>query len=49
MKLQFDHNLDYQQDAIRAVVDLLDGQPVQQGQFELSTQMHMTGLKQTDV
>lgn len=49
MKLKFDANLDYQQYAIRAVVDLLEGQPVQQGQFELSTQMNMTGLQQTEI
>jgi len=48
MKLKFNEKLDYQQDAIRAVVDLLDGQAVQQGQFELSTQMNMTGLQQTE-
>lgn len=49
MKLKFDAKLEYQQDAISAVVDLLDGQPIKQGQFELSTQMNMTGLTQTEV
>lgn len=49
MKLKFDATLEYQQDAISAAVDLLDGQPIQQGQFELSTQMNMTGLTQTEV
>ena len=49
MKLKFDAELEYQQDAISAVVDLLDGQPIKQGQFEFTTDMNMTGLKQTEV
>ena len=34
MKIQFDSNQDYQLDAIRAVVDLFDGQPLAQGEYE---------------
>lgn len=49
MKIKFDNSLEYQQDAIKSVVDLLDGQPIKQGQFDLSTDMSMTGLKQTEV
>ncbi len=49
MKLKFDAKLEYQQDAISAAIDLLNGQPIQQGQFELSTQMNMAGLTQTEV
>ena len=35
MKIQFDSNQDYQLDAIQAVVDVFDGQPMAQGEFEV--------------
>jgi len=37
MKLKFDSNLDFQIDAINAVVDLFEGLPPRQGEFEVST------------
>lgn len=37
MKLRFDSNLDFQIDAINAVVDLFEGLPPKQGEFEVST------------
>ena len=51
MKLKFDASLEYQQDAINAVVDLMEGQDIQQGQFEISTptSMTVTGVKQTEI
>ena len=36
MKLKFDANLDYQLDAVNAIVDLFEGQPLSQGDFEIS-------------
>ncbi len=36
MKLNFDSNLDFQIDAINAVVDLFEGIPPKQGAFEIS-------------
>jgi len=37
MRLKFDSNLDFQIDAINAVVDLFEGLPPKQGEFEVST------------
>lgn len=36
MKLQFDSRQDFQLDAIRSVVDAFEGQPLRQGDFEIS-------------
>ncbi len=36
MKIQFDSQQPYQLDAINAVVDVFDGQPLAQGQFNLA-------------
>ena len=36
MKLKFDPSLEYQRDAINAIVDVFDGQPISQTEFELS-------------
>jgi type III restriction enzyme len=36
MKIQFDSNQSYQLDAINAIVDVFEGQPLAQGQFEVS-------------
>jgi len=45
MKLKFDSTLEYQHDAINAVVDLFEGMPSRQSAFELSSvsqgQMHL--------
>jgi len=45
MKLKFDANLAYQQDAIQAAVAVFEGQPSNQSEFEVSftTQMDMLG------
>lgn len=46
MKIKFDPALDYQIDAIRAVTDLFDGQPIVQPNFEINSTvgsgMHLT-------
>jgi len=51
MKLKFDSGLEYQLDAINAVTDLLEGQPIKQSDFEitLSTDQHFVGTKQTEL
>jgi len=36
MKLKFDPTLEYQQDAVRAIVDVFHGQPIAQAGFEMS-------------
>jgi type III restriction enzyme len=36
MKIQFDSQQQYQLDAVKAVVDVFDGQPLAEGQFETS-------------
>ncbi len=36
MKLPFDRQQQFQLDAVSAVVDLFDGQPLSQGEFEIS-------------
>jgi type III restriction enzyme len=38
MKLHFDSNQDYQLDAVKAVTDLFEGQPLSSGDFELAMQ-----------
>ena len=35
MKIQFDGNQEYQLDAIKAVVNVFDGQPLAQGEYEI--------------
>jgi type III restriction enzyme len=44
MKLKFDPSLEYQQDAIRAVVELFEGQPLSQTDFELTVQTSGRGV-----
>ena len=36
MKLKFDSNLEYQNEAIQAVTDLFEGMPLKQSTFEIS-------------
>ena len=45
MKLHFDSNQDYQLDAIRAIVDVFDGQPLNTGDFEFSLGGTQTSLQ----
>ncbi len=40
MKIQFDPNLDFQREAINAVVDLFDGQEVCQTNFTVAPLKH---------
>lgn len=49
MKLKFDPSLDYQNDAVKAVVDIFDGQPIAQSNFELSHTAGSLGLTQTEL
>jgi len=49
MKLKFDPSLDYQADAVKAVVDIFDGQPIAQSSFELSHTAGSLGLTQTEL
>lgn len=48
MKLQFDSSQEYQLAAIRAVVDLFEGQPLAKGDFELSFAMEESSLALTE-
>ena len=47
MKIQFDSSQPYQLDAVRAVLDLFDGQPLAKGSFEVSW-AQPTGVMFTD-
>lgn len=49
MKLKFDPSLQYQHDAIGAVVDVFDGQPIAQCSFEISQTTGGLGLVQTEL
>ena len=51
MKLKFDPNQQFQLDAIDAVVDIFEGQPLNQGDFEIKLQhgYELKGLKQEDL
>lgn len=54
MKLQFDANQQFQQDAVRAVVDPFDGQPLQQQGVQVTIQTSSTdplfsGTQQTEL
>ena len=44
MKIKFDASQQYQIDAVNAVVDLFDGQPLNQGDFEIALQSVGAGL-----
>lgn len=48
MKLQFDSSQDYQLDAVRSVVDLFEGQPLNKGDFEVSFTQVGAGLVQLE-
>jgi len=44
MKIQFDAQQQYQLDAVAAVVDIFDGQPLQQPEYSVVYQQGDTGL-----
>jgi len=49
MKLKFDANLPYQAEAIQAVVDVFDGQPLSQSGFEVSFTEQVGMIEQTEL
>ena len=49
MKLKFDPSLEFQRDAINAVVNVFDGQPIAQTDFELSHTSGARGLFQSEL
>ncbi len=49
MKLKFDPSLEYQQDAIQAVVNVFDGQPIQAAHFEISMASGQAGMALTEL
>ncbi len=44
MKLKFDAEQQFQIDAVDAIIDLFDGQPLNQGDYEISLQFSGLGL-----
>lgn len=48
MKIQFDSNQEYQLQAIKSVVDLFEGQPLNKGDFEFSLNSEDSGLILTE-
>jgi type III restriction enzyme len=49
MKLKFDPSLEYQQDAINAIVDVFNGQPMAHSNFELSLSSDVGSLFQSEL
>ena len=49
MKLHFDSNQEYQVEAIRAVTDIFEGQPLSNGDFEFSLYSSGTLLSENGV
>jgi len=49
MKIKFDSSLEYQGHAVNAVVDIFDGQPIAQSNFEISQTTGGLGLVQTEL
>ena len=43
MKIQFDGQQQYQLDAVKAIADLFDGQPLANGQFEINVSLDFGG------
>jgi type III restriction enzyme len=43
MKIQFDGQQQYQLDAVNAIADLFDGQPLANGQFEINVSLDFGG------
>ena len=48
MKLQFESSQAYQLEAVQAVVDLFEGQPINRGEFEISLAAQAAGLAFND-
>ena len=44
MKLKFDSSQEYQLEAIQAVIDVFEGQPINKGDFEISFASNTAGL-----
>src|SRR5579862_5836596 len=44
MKIKFDPSQQYQIDAVKAVLDIFDGQPLEKGDFEIAVESLGTGL-----
>lgn len=49
MKLKFDPNLEYQLDAIQSIVDIFDGQPLGQGEYEVSLNDQVGFIEQNEL
>jgi len=49
MKLKFDANLQFQLDAVNAVVDIFDGQPINQSDFEISFTTNLGLVEHTEL
>src|SRR6056297_2446587 len=49
MKLKFDANLDYQKEAFQSVVDIFDGQPLEQGEYEISLNDQVGFIEQNEL
>jgi type III restriction enzyme len=49
MKLKFDANLDYQKEAIHSVVDIFDGQPLGQAEYEISLNDQVGFIEQNEL
>ena len=47
MKLQFDSSQAYQLDAVQAIIDIFEGQPIAKGSFEVSFSLSEAGLALT--
>ncbi|SMO95432.1 DEAD/DEAH box helicase family protein [Fodinibius sediminis] len=49
MKLKFDPNLEYQQKAIQSIVDIFDGQPLGQSEYEVSLNNQVGFIEQNEL
>ncbi|ACB83962.1 type III restriction-modification system endonuclease [Natranaerobius thermophilus] len=49
MKLQFNPNLDFQQEAIRSIVDIFEGQPITHSNFTVANLSGQIGIHETNI
>ena len=49
MKFKFDPNLEYQQEAIQSIVDIFDGQPLGQSEYEVSLNNQVGFIEQNEL